>query len=242
MGLIADVEKMLLGLGRRYVAVDEAKKALFAGAKLRSFHFVVYFGEGRNWLLLCGERSRVNRDEMNHWGHIFGDGFAVVYAVRRAAGITFLDAQGNAVAVGTVPAENPLLGAAGRPAIRIPSGPTVDELVPLDAIIRTNYGTGGRVVDVKATGEGEAETWSITYIPNGRTANKRGIFRETDHHGINGLIGVDGRILKRDGKSDDEVFIGEAEPEAPAMQEAEKEEAAWSLGVGERAEQMALWG
>jgi hypothetical protein len=249
VGLIADVEKMLRGLGRPYVAVDEAKKALFAGAKLRSFHFVVYFGEGRNWLVLCGERSRVNRDEMDQWGRIFGDGFAAVYAVRRAAGVAFLDAQGNTICTNTVPAANPLTGASAAPAKRLPSGPTVGELVPLDAIIRTDYGTGGRVVNVKSTGEGEEEVWSITYIPHGSKPTKRGIFRDIDHHGINGLVAVDGRILKRDGTSSDEVFIEAAEAApAPAAEEGGEEEgdelaaAGWALGaVGAGGSQMMLW-
>lgn len=110
MGLINEVEKLLRANATPYIAVDEAKKALFAGAKLRSFHFVVYMQTGRNWLVMCGERTKINKAEMDQWGGIFGEGFAVVYAVRRAAGITFLDAQGNAVAVNAVPAVNPFAG------------------------------------------------------------------------------------------------------------------------------------
>ena len=47
----AAFEAFLRGRGIPYVAVDEAKRALFSNAKLKSFDFVVYSKAGRNLLL-----------------------------------------------------------------------------------------------------------------------------------------------------------------------------------------------
>ena len=47
----AAFEAFLRGKGIPYVAVDEAKKALFADAKLKSFDFVVYSKTGPNLLI-----------------------------------------------------------------------------------------------------------------------------------------------------------------------------------------------
>ena len=46
----AAVEDYLRGKGWPYVAVDEAKKAIFAGASLKSFDFIVYSESGQNLL------------------------------------------------------------------------------------------------------------------------------------------------------------------------------------------------
>ena len=72
-----------------YVSVDEAKKALFSAARLKTFHFCVYAPEGSNWLLLCDEAGENNRRDMEEWQQIFGDGFKAVFAVERKAGIVF---------------------------------------------------------------------------------------------------------------------------------------------------------
>jgi hypothetical protein len=61
-----------------YILVDEAKKALFAGAKLRSFHFVAYRRQGPNWLIWAGNVTAEIRQEMLQWENIFGDGFKAV--------------------------------------------------------------------------------------------------------------------------------------------------------------------
>ena len=66
-----------------YVSVDEAKKALFANAMLRSFHFVVYCKEGDNWLVLCRDPRRDDIDDMRQWESVFGDGFKAVFCWRR---------------------------------------------------------------------------------------------------------------------------------------------------------------
>ena len=64
-----------------YIRVDEAKRALFAGARLRSFHLVVYMAKtGPNWLLWAGPLNRECRKDMQQWESIFGDGFMAVIA------------------------------------------------------------------------------------------------------------------------------------------------------------------
>ena len=47
----AAFEDYLRAKGLPYVAVDEAKKAVFAGASLKSFDFLVYSGSGPNLLV-----------------------------------------------------------------------------------------------------------------------------------------------------------------------------------------------
>jgi hypothetical protein len=76
-----------------YVAVDEAKKALFANAKLKSFDFVVYSKHGPN--LLVDVKGRQVRDrssrrgfetwaterdvnDLMQWEQVFGEGFKAV--------------------------------------------------------------------------------------------------------------------------------------------------------------------
>ena len=78
-----------------YVAVDEAKKALFANAKLKSFDFVVYSKNGPNLLVdVKGRQMRsangantrrfeswtTERDvqDLMQWEQVFGDGFKAV--------------------------------------------------------------------------------------------------------------------------------------------------------------------
>src|SRR3954469_4900088 len=55
----AAFEAFLRDRGIPYVAVDEAKKALFANAKLKSFDFVVYSRNGPNLLVdVKGRQAR----------------------------------------------------------------------------------------------------------------------------------------------------------------------------------------
>ncbi len=78
-----------------YVAVDEAKKALFANAKLKSFDFVVYSPKGPNLLVDVKGRQCRNRttrkgfetwatehdvDDLMQWEQVFGEGFKAVLA------------------------------------------------------------------------------------------------------------------------------------------------------------------
>lgn len=79
--------------GVPYVAVDEAKRALFANARLKSFDFVVYSKKGPNLLIDVKGRSRRNRSEragfetwatehdvndLMEWEQVFGEGFKAV--------------------------------------------------------------------------------------------------------------------------------------------------------------------
>ncbi len=95
--LKGEVETKLRELGIPYVAVDEAKKAMFANAKLKSFHYVVYCKAGDNWLLWCGEPSPEVRLDMDQWQKVFGEGFRVVYALRRVGGIVYRTPTGEAL-------------------------------------------------------------------------------------------------------------------------------------------------
>jgi hypothetical protein len=78
-----------------YVAVDEAKKALFAGTKLKSFDFVVYSQNGPNLLVdVKGRQAKTNStrrgfeswtterdiDDLIQWQQVFGEGFQAVLA------------------------------------------------------------------------------------------------------------------------------------------------------------------
>ena len=85
-------EDYLRAAGVPYVAVDEAKKALFAGVQLKSFDFVVYSASGPNLLVdvkgrrLAARGPRARRLEnwatredlasLARWESVFGSGFA----------------------------------------------------------------------------------------------------------------------------------------------------------------------
>lgn len=90
-----------------YVAVDEAKRAAFRDAKLKSFDFIVYSSRGINWLIDIKGRRWANRkgsrkpawenwitqedaDGLQQWQEVFGVGFAalLLFAYR-------LDADGD---------------------------------------------------------------------------------------------------------------------------------------------------
>ena len=80
-------EYLLRSKSLPYVAVDEAKKALFAGAKLKSFDFIIYRAEGKNILVdaiggakLRKAAPRTDIEDFRRWQEIFGDGFAAYFA------------------------------------------------------------------------------------------------------------------------------------------------------------------
>ncbi|MFO0838929.1 MAG: HYExAFE family protein [Phycisphaerae bacterium] len=75
-----------------YVAVDEAKRAVFRDARLKSFDFIVYSRQETSWLVdLKGRRWAARRggarpawenwvtqadiDGLRQWEHVFGAGF-----------------------------------------------------------------------------------------------------------------------------------------------------------------------
>lgn len=89
----AAFEAYLRHRGIPYVAVDEAKKALFSNAKLKSFDFVVYRKDGPNLLVDVKGRQRRNKsstrgyeswaterdiDDLIQWEQVFGQGFKAV--------------------------------------------------------------------------------------------------------------------------------------------------------------------
>lgn len=88
-------EDYLRTAGVPYVAVDEAKKALFAGVRLKSFDFVVYSANGANLLVdvkgrrfpyeRAGRRwenwtTREDLESLAQWEEVFGSGFAGLLA------------------------------------------------------------------------------------------------------------------------------------------------------------------
>ena len=91
----AAFEAFLRHKGVPYVAVDEAKKALFASAKLKSFDFVVYSKNGPNLLIDVKGRQLRDRaskrgfetwaterdvEDLVQWEQVFGDGFKAVFS------------------------------------------------------------------------------------------------------------------------------------------------------------------
>jgi len=87
-----------------YVAVDEAKRAAFRDARLKSFDFIVYSRSGTSWLVdIKGRRWATRRgnsrptwenwvtqadiDGLRKWQEVFGPGFAalLVFAYRLEA-------------------------------------------------------------------------------------------------------------------------------------------------------------
>jgi hypothetical protein len=94
----AAFEAYLRERGIPYVAVDEAKKALFSNHKLKSFDFVVYSKAGQNLLIDVKGRSlrdngngsgRAKRsfqtwttekdiDDLMQWEQVFGDDFKAI--------------------------------------------------------------------------------------------------------------------------------------------------------------------
>ena len=98
LSLRAHVERLLKDRGIPYVNVDEAKRALFASAKLRAFHFVAYRKDGPNWLIFAAKVDRQARENMGEWERVFGAGFiAVLASLGRGepAGILFRSLDGQ---------------------------------------------------------------------------------------------------------------------------------------------------
>ncbi len=91
----AAFEDYLRSRGLPYVAVDETRKAIFAGSKVKSFDFLVYQHPGPNWLVdvkgrkfpydTAGNRrawenwvTREDLADLNEWERVFGEGFQAV--------------------------------------------------------------------------------------------------------------------------------------------------------------------
>ena len=70
-----------------YINVDEHKRALFAGAKLKAFHFLVYRPTSPNWLIWAARGfAAADRFDLGEWEKIFGDGFVAVKALEVKGG------------------------------------------------------------------------------------------------------------------------------------------------------------
>ena len=95
----AAFEDYLRAKGWPYIAVDEAKKAIFAGVSIKNFDFLVYSGTGRNMLVdvkgrkfpdAAGRRKRgssrawenwITREDIDglvEWEKVFGPDFFAV--------------------------------------------------------------------------------------------------------------------------------------------------------------------
>lgn len=88
----AAFEDYLRSRGLPYVAVDEQRKAIFAGARIKSFDFLVYPPAGKAWLVdvkgrkfpYAGRRGKRHWENwvtlsdlegLAQWQQAFGDGF-----------------------------------------------------------------------------------------------------------------------------------------------------------------------
>jgi hypothetical protein len=89
----AAFEDYLRSVGRPYVAVDDAKRAVFSGAQVKSFDFLVYSEGPTHWLVDVKGRKLAlrstsqkghlenwtTRDDLaglDQWAAVFGEGFA----------------------------------------------------------------------------------------------------------------------------------------------------------------------
>jgi hypothetical protein len=98
------VEAYLRERGIPYVAVDEAKRALFGDASIGSFDFVIYREDGPNLLAFAGSITSRRKAVLRQWEQVFGRDFMGAFAVPNADGdwrrpdtvsIRFLSLSGN---------------------------------------------------------------------------------------------------------------------------------------------------
>ncbi len=92
----AAFEDLLRSQGVPYIAVDEAKKAIFSGDKVKSFDFLIYSSTGTNWLVDVKGRkfpyetgsarrywenwvTRADLEGLMQWEEVFGEGFAAMF-------------------------------------------------------------------------------------------------------------------------------------------------------------------
>ncbi|MEE9295411.1 MAG: HYExAFE family protein [Phycisphaerae bacterium] len=91
----AAFEDYLRSQGIAYIPVDESKKAIFAGARVKSFDFLVYRKPGETWLVDVKGRKfpydtpgnrrywenwlpQTDIDGLTQWQKVFGDGFVAM--------------------------------------------------------------------------------------------------------------------------------------------------------------------
>jgi hypothetical protein len=102
---VAAFEALLRARQVPYVAVDEAKRAVFRDAKLGTFDFIVYAESGDNWLVFVGAPTTDRRAKMAEWEAVFGPGFVVVFAMPAAGGFTYRALDGRDVTAGPLVTE-----------------------------------------------------------------------------------------------------------------------------------------
>ena len=90
--LCKQFETFLRDKGWPYVAVDEAKQAIFGGAGIEAFDFLVYSSVGPNLLVSLqgtpGPVAQEALDSMGEWEAVFGKDFRAVFVCRTDAGWT----------------------------------------------------------------------------------------------------------------------------------------------------------
>jgi hypothetical protein len=84
--LVSGLEAHLREKGWPYVAVDEAKKAIFSGSNIASFDFLVYSTTGPNLLVLIVTRrpTPAQVEQMRQWETTFGKDFLTAFTFQAA--------------------------------------------------------------------------------------------------------------------------------------------------------------
>jgi len=77
---VARIEAILRDAGRPYVAVDDAKKAIFSGCDVGNFDFLIYMQKGNHLLATVLPKSRPDptaeqQADLRQWAKVFGAGF-----------------------------------------------------------------------------------------------------------------------------------------------------------------------
>ncbi len=82
--LVSSLEKHLREKGWPYVAVDEAKKAIFNGSNIDAFDYLLYSSSGKNLLVLIVTRhpTPAQVDQMRQWEQVFGNDFLAAFTFR----------------------------------------------------------------------------------------------------------------------------------------------------------------
>jgi hypothetical protein len=89
--LRSQFEAFLRDKGWPYVCVDEAKQAIFGGADIEGFDYLVYSSTGANLLVLLVPPGPVGQeplDSMREWESVFGKDFRTVFVSWTDAGWT----------------------------------------------------------------------------------------------------------------------------------------------------------
>jgi hypothetical protein len=84
--LVSELEKHLREKGWPYMAVDEAKKAIFNASEIDAFDFLVYSTTGPNLLVLVVTRRPTpdQVEQMRQWEQIFGKDFLAAFTFQAA--------------------------------------------------------------------------------------------------------------------------------------------------------------